>query len=184
MSDEKRLAPESLAAHYFPELPETAFGSAEEEREAWLRFLDMLCAAMLLYKEENGPEAAAFCSSLGAERELAAQLKPQQNVLLNASPFKQMVVLQHVPHAAHPPAHRPAFDERLPARGLNQPRQNGQQRGLAAARGPHQTDKFSPSNRKGDVADSLDLPFGCLIFLRNMRKLHERRPALGRALIH
>ena len=78
MSDEKRLAPESLAAHYFPELPETAFGSAEEEREAWLRFLDMLCAAMLLYKEENGPEAAAFCSSLGAERELAAQLLPRR----------------------------------------------------------------------------------------------------------
>lgn len=78
MPDKTKLSPESLAAHYFPELPDAPFESAGEQREAWLRFLDMLCAAMLLYKEEAGDESAAFCSSLGSERELAEILLPRR----------------------------------------------------------------------------------------------------------
>ena len=77
MPDDPKLTPEALAAHYFPSLAVAPFDSAAEQREAWLRFLDMLCAAMLLYREENGGEAAAFRCGLGQERELAQLLLPR-----------------------------------------------------------------------------------------------------------
>ena len=93
MPDDPKLTPEALAAHYFPSLAVAPFDSAAEQREAWLRFLDMLCAAMLLYREENGGEAAAFRCGLGQERELAQPPRAARHRLCFIHPGTSTVIL-------------------------------------------------------------------------------------------
>lgn len=76
MANPANLTPRDLAAKYFPSVPDAAYPDAQAERSDWLGFLDMLCAAMLLYRETGGAQTMAFRCCIGQEQELAETLLP------------------------------------------------------------------------------------------------------------
>ena len=112
---------------------------------------------------------------IGGAPSLALHRQTQRYVVPHALPLKQLIPLGHEPHAAGGARHRLARHVDGTAGQRLQPGDSAQQRGLAAAGGPHQTDELPLRHVKGYVAYRLHLPVGSLIAGGSMTEMYAHK---------
>ena len=89
----------------------------------------------------------------------------KQHVAVNGAPVQQAVLLQHIADVAGDALDLFPLDIHGAGRGLQQPGQNGQQRGFAAAAGPHDAHELALVHGKRYVLKGGDFSVLRLILL-------------------
>ena len=75
---EEEIDFEGLILRYFGEIDDVPFENKDEEWRDWSRFVDLLCAIMLMQKEANPPQSLDRIGSLLNDAELAMALEPRE----------------------------------------------------------------------------------------------------------
>jgi hypothetical protein len=137
---------------------------------------------------EEGAHAALVQQVDGALARLfqvpALNLRTQHRVVQDRAPLEQVVLLQHVAHARRRPRDGRAVHADPPGRRLQDARDQGQQRALAAAGLPDQADELARAQPQVDAVERLRLAGRGEVAQRDVAQLHARRLRRGKFLEH
>ena len=89
-----------------------------------------------------------FCFGACACRQHMLDLKSEQYIVVNGSPFKEMIMLQHISDVCRAVFQILSVDTDLSGFCFQKTGENGEKRGFSASGGTYESNEFSGSDRK------------------------------------
>ena len=125
----------------------------------------------------EGPQAVALQQApdpgLVFRRILPPDGQSQGHIVPDAPPGEQLVLLGHEAHLGRGAPQGLSVHGDLPAGQGLQPRQDGQQRGFAAAGGAHDAAELPLLHVQGHVPQGLHLPVRCLVHKGGVQEMYH-----------